>query len=182
MPFDSIHSDTDLYFVTASIVGWHPILQNEAYANIILDAFRTRRKRHTMLLFAYVIMPTHIHAILKPADQTIGQLLQDFGSYTAHKIVAQLVADGKLELLDHFHRFRRNPRSNHPVWQEIQAKNIFSAEFLNQKFEYIHNNPIAKGWELASIPEGYLYSSAGFYQGQNNCVIEINDLREYLMS
>jgi len=46
-----------------------------------------------MILFAFVIMPSHLHLILKPAVKTIGEVLQEFGSYTAHSILSDLRKD-----------------------------------------------------------------------------------------
>lgn len=181
MTFDSIHTENDLYFITASIVGWIPLFSNIIFMEILLDAFQTRRKLSNILLFAYVIMPTHFHAILKPLDSTIGNVLQNFGSYTSHKIIAQLKTDQNNELLSFFHQNRRDLRSKYSIWQDIQAKNIYSSEFLNQKFEYIHNNPIMKKWSLVADPSDYPYSSAGFYQGEDDQFVELDDLRKYLL-
>jgi putative transposase len=42
-------------------------------------------------------------------------------------------------------------------------KNIYSAKFLLQKADYIHNNPIQPEWRLVEWPEDYLYSTAAYY-------------------
>lgn len=76
-----------------------------------------------MLLFAFVIMPSHLHLILKPENQGIAAILQDFGSFTAHTILHQLRKDKKDDLLKFFHKQRRDSRHQHSIWQDIQAKN-----------------------------------------------------------
>ncbi len=35
---------------------------------------------------------------------------------------------------------------------------------IEQKLEYIHNNPVQGKWMLANDPLGYKYSSARFYE------------------
>ena len=35
---------------------------------------------------------------------------------------------------------------------------------MNQKLNYIHNNPINYPWNLVQYPEEYKYSSAKFYE------------------
>jgi REP element-mobilizing transposase RayT len=75
-------------------------------------------------------MPSHIHLIIKPESDTIGNIVQQFGSFTAHEILKKLRANNQTDLLDVFHQQKRDPRHDHSIWQDIQAKNIFSTEFL----------------------------------------------------
>ena len=51
------------------------------------------------------------------------------------------------------------------------AEEIFSNSFIEQKIEYIHNNPVRAG--IVEKPEDYLYSRARNYAGLD-AVIEIN--------
>ena len=86
-----------------------------------------------MQLFAFALMPSHLHAIIRPQERSIGKLLDEFGSYTAHAILHQLQNDEEKELLAFFSTQRRDRRHHHSLWQDIQAKNIFSTKFLLQK-------------------------------------------------
>ena len=55
------------------------------------------------------------------------------------------------------------------VWQEgNDVKEIHSTDFLDQKMEYIHNNPLRA--EIVANPEDYLYSSARDYSGEKGLV------------
>jgi REP element-mobilizing transposase RayT len=71
-------------------------------------------------------MPSHLHLILKPENGTIGDIVQDFGSYTAYAILKIIKANQELGLLQFFHDQRRDNRRQHSIWQDIQAKNIYS--------------------------------------------------------
>ncbi|MEW6241880.1 MAG: hypothetical protein AB1564_13825 [Chloroflexota bacterium] len=133
-----------------------------------------------MRLFAFVIMPSHLHFIAKPLDREIGKLLDNFGSFTAHAILHQLHNDKESALIEFFHAQRRDRRHEHSIWQDIQAKNIFSREFLIQKIEYIHQNPVDKEWNLVEDRANYQYSSACFYDNSIQPIIEIDDIRDYL--
>jgi REP element-mobilizing transposase RayT len=125
-------------------------------------------------------MPSHVHVIVKPSDRTIGELLQSFGSYTAHEILKKLQADNRSDLLQFFHQQTRDRRHQHNIWQDIQAKNIYSREFLIQKLEYILNNPLGKEWRLVEDRADYQYSSACFYDRGISPVIEVDDVRVWL--
>jgi REP element-mobilizing transposase RayT len=177
MTFDSRNLPGQLYFITASVSGWQPVFAQSHYAWIPLHSLDWLRKQGRTRLYAFVIMPTHIHAVVQPTSTPIGRLLQDFGSFTAHKLIHDLQQDQNEVLLANFHEQNTDPRHQHRVWQDIQAKNIFTKEFLVQKLEYLHSNPINKDWHLVKERADYPYSSAGFYDRGAQPCIEVDDLR-----
>jgi len=180
MTFPSFHDPTHLYFITASIIEWKHLFITPKYVNIPLNSLAWLQEQKRILLFAFVIMPSHLHVILKPISDTIGAIVQQFGSFTAHQILKQLKAENRKDLLNTFQRHKRDPRHEHSIWQDIQAKNIYAPDFLWQKMEYIHQNPIAKDWQLVENRADYLYSSAGYYDYGRKPIIEITDVREWL--
>jgi REP element-mobilizing transposase RayT len=182
MTFPSFHDATHLYFITASIIGWKHLFVTDKYAKIVLNSLAWLQQKKRILLFAFVIMPSHLHAILKPESETIGEIVQQFGSFTAHEILIQLREDHQQDLLELFQQKKRDQRHEHSIWQDIQAKNVYSMKFLQQKLQYIHQNPVAKEWRLVNDRADYLYSSAGYYHYGRKPVIEITDMNEWLMS
>jgi hypothetical protein len=55
------------------------------------------------------------------------------------------------------------------IWQDgNDAKEIHSVDFLDEKMNYIHNNPVRA--ELVANPEDYLYSSARDYAGEKGLI------------
>lgn len=181
MTFPSFHDPTHLYFITASIIEWKHFFITPAYINIPLNSLAWMQQQKRILLFAFVIMPSHLHIIIKPENNSIGEIVQQFGSFTAHEILKKLRDDNQKDLMDLFHQKKRDDRHEHSIWQDIQAKNIYSMKFLQQKMDYIHQNPIAKEWKLAKDRADYHYSSAGFYDYGRKPIIEITDLNEWLM-
>jgi putative transposase len=127
-------------------------------------------------------MPNHLHALIKPgANHTISQALQSFGSFTAHAILTRLQETRQTALLTHFaQRQDGDPNKNHQIWQPIQAKNVWSVSFMWQKLEYIHNNPVVKGWELVEDRAAYDYSSACFYDRGEAPGIAVDDINEWV--
>lgn len=75
-------------------------------------------------------------------------------------------------------RPRMRRKTKHKIWQNIQAKNIFSLGVLEQKMEYIHSNPCNKKWHLVKDRADYQYSSACYYDRGKKPIIEIDNLRE----
>jgi putative transposase len=180
MTFNSFHDPTHLYFVTASIVEWKHLFGKPEYAKIVLDSLEWLQIQNRISLFAFVLIPSHLHAILKPEKDAIGETLQQFGSFTAHEILKNLRKENRKDLLDIFNQSRRDSRHEHSIWQDIQAKNIYSEDFLWQKMEYIHQNPVAKDWKLVRDRADYPYSSAGYYDYGKKSIIGITDINEWL--
>ena len=180
MTFPSFHDPSHLYFLTASIVDWKHLFITPEYINIPLNSLAWLQQQKRILLFAFVIMPSHLHAIIKPEIATIGEIVQQFGSFTAHEVLKKLRADNRKDFLDIFHQKRRDQRHEHSVWQDVQAKNVYSMKSLQQKMEYIHQNPVAKDWKLVEDRADYIYSSAGYYDCGRQPIIKITDINEWL--
>lgn len=179
MSFRSLHIENHLYFITATIAGWNKLFLDEKYILIILNSLKWLRENNRIKLFAFVIMPHHLHFICIPLNgYQIGEIIQNFGSFTAHKFLATMRQDGEIKLLTYIKdaATKTKLKVNHHFWEIIQAKNIFSLEVLKQKLEYIHNNPIAKDWDLAANRYDYIYSSACFYDKGTKPIIEIDDV------
>jgi REP element-mobilizing transposase RayT len=182
MTFSSFHDPTHLYFITASIIGWKHLFIAPEYIKIPLNSLAWLQQQKRILLFAFVIMPSHLHAITKPVSDTIGTIVQQFGSFTAHDMLKRLQEDNQKDLLKLFRQKKRDPRHEHSIWQDIQAKNIYSPEVLWQKMEYIQQNPVAKEWKLVEDRADYPYSSAGYYDYGREPIIKITDINEWLTS
>ena len=73
----------------------------------------------------------------------------------------------------------KNKQTNQ-IWTiENHAEHICSQKFIEQKVDYIHNNPVRAG--IVLHPEDYLYSSARNYAELDNLidVIRIDSKMEY---
>lgn len=134
MTFDSWHVPDHLYFITASICGWKQLFIDATYAEIVLNSIAWLRKEKRMTLYAFVLMPSHLHAIVLPAGRSIGELLQNFASFTAHAILHRLRSDDRQELLAFFHEQRRDRREEHSIWQDVQAKKFSRRSSLFKKW------------------------------------------------
>ncbi len=182
MTFKPHHDPTHLYFVTATVLGWKHLFIEPAYAEIIFQSLDFHRRHGRWSLFVFALVPNHAHFIIRPlGEQTISTVLQSFGSYTAHAIIDRLRQDGRTDLLTFFsHRQNRDAGKQHQIWLPIEAKNVFSVEFLRQKVEYAHNNSVAKHWHLVDDRVDYPYSSACFYDRDEQPVIAVDDVREWM--
>jgi hypothetical protein len=130
MTFPSFHDPTHLYFITASIIGWKHLFIEHEYARIPLNSLAWLQQQKRILLFAFFILPSHLHVILKPENELIGNIIRQFGSFTAHEILKKLEEQDQIELLNLFQKNKRDQRHEHSIWQDIQAKNVYSMKFF----------------------------------------------------
>jgi len=184
MTFRPVNEPSHLYFVTATVSGWKKLFEEEAFIQIILDSMEWLCENKRMELYVFVLMPNHLHFICRPLEpHNISKLKQNFGSFTAHSILKRLRDQNRAELLSFFHQEALDAKdgSNFKIWKDIQAKNIYSKEFLLQKIEYIHNNPLQPKWQLVENRSAWPYSSACFYDEDKEAFLPISDVRPYLV-
>ena len=62
---------------------------------------------------------------------------------------------------------------NYKVWKDgFHPISIYSESFLRKKLDYIHYNPVRKGYVLE--PQHWFYSSAGNYMGNSHTALNID--------
>ncbi|MFL5730141.1 MAG: transposase, partial [Cytophagaceae bacterium] len=70
---------------------------------------------------------------------------------------------------------RNSNNTNFQFWQQDNHPiELFNNELIDQKLDYVHNNPVKAG--LVFSAEEYVYSSAKNYAGEKECLLEV----EYL--
>jgi REP element-mobilizing transposase RayT len=74
-------------FVTASIKGWYKLLEYDKYKDIIISSLRFLVEDKRLRVYAFVLMPDHIHLIWQMQPLIHPQHVQrDFLKYTAQRI------------------------------------------------------------------------------------------------
>jgi len=127
------------FFVTTNIAdGVSPLTADER--TLTLECLRSTRARNDFLLFAYVIMPDHLHILIYPRNTTLTDVLRNFKSKTAFEL-------------------RKKGRPEGAIWQprffDFICRRV--RDFWS-KVEYIHKNPVEAG--LAKNSEEWKWSSA----------------------
>ncbi len=153
------------YFMTCTIVGWLPAFARPEAVTIVLDSWRYLQREREFKLFGYVILENHLHLIASAPD--LSAVMQSFKSYTARQIIELAERHAASVLLRQLraHKLRHKTESQYQVWQEgSQAKQIQDQEMMWQKLEYMHNNPVSRGY--VNDPLHWRYSSARNYAGQ----------------
>ena len=148
-------------FFTASIKGFYKLLEHDKYKDIIINSLRFLVEDKRIKLYAFVIMPDHLHLIWQMQPLIHPQHVQrDFLKYTAQRIKHDLQKNHP-ELLSAFES-DANDRTYQFWKRRALSIELRTDKVYIQKLDYIHWNPVKAG--LCKLPEEYKYSSALFYQ------------------
>ena len=154
-----------LYFISFAVKDWVDVFTRNEYKNILVDSLNFCQNHKGLELFAWCIMTNHVHLIARAEEGCLLQnILRDFKGFTSKEIL-KAISNNPQEsrkewLLEKFRDAEGNcfwQAENHPI-------ELWSNEVINQKLNYLHNNPVEEG--LVFRAEDYVYSSAVDYSGE----------------
>ncbi len=172
-----------LYFITTRAVQRAHLFQRDVMKQIIIDSFDFMHTHRWLELYAFVVMPKHIHIMVRClADHPVSDVVRDFKKHTSKQIIKHYETEQNERALRFLREAVKRPeKQEHAVWEDdYQAKDVYSPEFLKQKIDYIHNNPLQPHWRLVEQPEDYTWSSARFYLLGQPAIIPLDDARTLL--
>ena len=164
------------YFWTATIHQWQRLLSKDEFIQIVLNSLIYLSESGKVDVFAFVIMPNHIHIIwrIKELNGTV-TVQASFLKFTAHEFKKRLLLNNKNELENY--KINASNKS-YEFWQrDSLAIHLYTEKVANHKLDYIHYNPCAKHWALVKDPADYIYSTAKFYMSGEKNYSFIKDLR-----
>ena len=159
-----IYEPTHPHFLTCTILHWIPLFTNKESVNILIESFKYLQKNDNFKLYAYVILENHIHIVAQSDD--IAKSMQKFKAYTAYELLKLLEKKNATTLLKQFafHKKAHKTKSTYQIWEEgFHPKLIQSEAMMFEKINYIHQNPVKRGY--IEEAEHWRYSSARDYKG-----------------
>ena len=164
-----IKEQDELYYVTFQIVRWIDIFTRKIYRDTVVESLRFCQQNKGLEIYSFVIMSNHIHLLLRSFPGKLSETIKEFKSFTAKQILETIQTepesrrDWMLNLFE-FSAKQHKRNSKYQVWtHENHAEIIYSNKFIEQKINYIHENPVRAG--IVEKAEDYLYSSARDYAG-----------------
>jgi REP element-mobilizing transposase RayT len=161
----------EVYFVTDTVVDWVDVFTRPVYKHIILESLEYCQKNKGLIIYAWVLMSNHLHAIVgSNSQERVSDIWRDFKKFTSKKIIETIqteYSESRSEwMLNRFEYSGKNDKKikNYRFWQEgNDAQGIYLNDYFEQKLNYIHENPVKA--ELVNRAEDYRYSSAIDYAG-----------------
>ena len=147
----SSFSNSQIYFITLTIRNWYYIFDRYERWQIVAGSLKFFQKNRGLEIFSYVFMLNHLHLIVRSPDM-VG-FLRDFKKFTSKELLRN-IAESERNVLELF-----KVDDGYRFWKsDNQPKIIESEKFFLQKVNYIHDNPVRKGYVLRQ--EFWKWSSA----------------------
>ena len=168
------HDPEGLYFLSPTIIHWIDLFTRKEFRYIIIDALKYCQENKGLIVHAYCLMPSHLHLIVSSNGEPLEAIIRDFKKYTSREIIKTLnqINESRRDWLNNAFQKAANGikrNSKNKVWQDgNRPKLLETNQFIQQKLEYIHNNPTEA--EIVDEPEHYRYSSARDYSGMKGLI------------
>ncbi len=154
------------HYITCTFVEWFPLFSKQSIATICLNSLNYLHENEKLSIYGWVFMENHAHFILRSPD--ISHAIWQFKSFTGRSIIDTLKQDNQRRILTDLHEAKLPGKHSqtYQVWKEgSHPFMIYSRKMMNQKLEYIHNNPVKRGY--VDKGEEWRYSSKRCYLGKD---------------
>ncbi len=125
-------------------------------------------------------MPNHIHMIAQSKTKgDVSNFIREWKSFSARQIItfAKVRSSALLRAFsDSAKKYGLKEEQDHQIWMpRFDDLQLRSPEVTRIKVNYIHTNPVRKS--IIESPEQYLYSSAGWYIGEEERFLTLTDIK-----
>jgi putative transposase len=142
-----------------------------------VSAMALARQRYDFAIWAYAIMPEHIHIIVCPRQEKyeIRQIRSALKIPVQRRALSFLRRQAP-EFLKKLCDPQPNGEIHYRFWQRGGGydRNVTSAKTLLRMIDYIHWNPVRRG--LVERPGDWIWSSARFYEGISDVPLPMDAL------
>ena len=147
-------------FITFSCHRRLALLAQDGIADVFARSLAAARRTHHLSLYAWVIMPEHVHLLCRPSpDRTMEEFLRSLKMSVAKQALEQW-KQVRAPILSRIVDGDR-PR----FWQAGGGfdRNLRDEAEFAREVRYIHHNPVERG--LVERPEQWKWSSVRWWMG-----------------
>ena len=152
-------------FMTITVLHWIAVFTRPETVAILLTSLRQLMDKG-LNVYAYVILENHMYLIAQSSE--LDRDMTRFKSFTARQLIKWLTERNAKTVLDQLAFYKRAHKGDrtYQVWQEgVHPELIQGEEMMRQKVDYIHQNPVKRGY--VDKAEHWRYSSARDYLGRD---------------
>ena len=167
----NFYDDSGTYFLSTSVVEWLDVFTRRRYKDIVIDSLDYCSNHKSLIIYGYVIMSNHIHLLISKSDSkhSFSDIIRDFKKFTAMQII-KTIKDSPDESRRKWMLYmmkkqaeKNSNNTNYQFWKQHNQPIQVEGDWVEEKLNYIHQNPVKAGW--VDQPELFLYSSARNYAG-----------------
>ena len=108
-----------LYFVSFATVYWIDLFVRQEYADIVVDSLKFCQGEKGLEIYAWCIMPSHVHLIMGTKGIPMQDILRDFKRFTSAKLkkaIKQNVTESRKEWMLWMMERAGKKNSNNKGW------------------------------------------------------------------
>ena len=167
-----ISRDAPCYYLTSVAKNRLPVFRSDEIKVITCAALDEARRSGKFALYAYVIIPDHLHVVTN-SRLSSARTLQFINGITGRRIIDYLKANNHERSLQKLRHEIRPRHYKYSLWDHHpNTRLLLTEDMLMQRVNYTHQNPVRAG--LASRPEDYRWSSIRCW---NRNILEDEPLR-----
>ncbi|MFA6588224.1 MAG: transposase [Patescibacteria group bacterium] len=175
MPLPRFNEAGYAHYVTTKTYRGGKVFSDKKCCEVLVEDIRFYAKKLNFEVLGYCIMPDHLHLIVwwdldKNPKLIISKIMQDIKNHSAKEISSYLQTGRRKPSLSPYfdasegsrlpvnykwkNRGKVHTKSIIKIWQSsFYDFNIYSEKKLNQKLNYVYNNPVRAG--LVKNPEDW---------------------------
>jgi len=154
----TISRDTPALYLTTVAKDRLPVFRTEQIKAITCVALNEARKSGGFALYAYVVMPDHLH-LITGSERRPSEVLRFVNGIISRRVIDHLKDHGYQSSLAKLRREDGSRGYRYSLWEHHNNSLFLTGErMFMQKVHYIHQNPVRAG--LSSRAEDYRWSRA----------------------
>ena len=164
-----------IYFISFATVLWIDVFTRNEYKEELIKCWQYCQEKKGLEIYAWCIMPSHIHMLISSHDKPLEGIVRDMKSYTStrlKKLIKENVQESRRQWIMWMMEKAGKKNCNNSGWQFWQQHNqpieVMNQKMYNEILWYIHQNPVVSGFVYE--PEQWIYSSAKGYAKNDGLV------------
>ncbi len=175
------------WFITFTCYQWIPLFDIANAYHSVYKWIKYIDDNYRIKTMAFVIMLNHVHIVIQLPDSVtnLNTIVGNGKRFMAYELIATLKEQKQEPILQRLSSAcsekERTKGQKHKAFEpSFDAKPIYTPDFLHQKIDYIHHNPVNGKWNLCNEFTDYPHSSAAFYVDHKpHKQVTITDYREF---
>lgn len=139
-----------------------PLLGRPAIRDVFATALALARRQHGFELIAWIVMPEHVHLLVRPRpDAPLHESLRSLKTAVAKRVLSRW-QDLRAPVLESL----RTTTGSFRYWQKGGGfdRNVRDMDEFCREVQYIHRNPVTRG--LVEQADQWTWSSVRWWMGE----------------
>jgi putative transposase len=165
------HASGQSHFLTFSCCQRQPYFRSPDIYDLFLDCLEDMRRRFSMCVYGYVVMPEHVHLLVSEPGRAQVSVQRADANLGHAPTLADAMHYLKLSFAKRL-RSRTGKAELGSFWQKrYYDRNVRDEREFVIKLRYLHRNPVKRG--LVTEPADWPWSSFRHYALREHGVVEI---------